>query len=68
MSPMKIVAIGTRRTPKKIPAELEAESDALLAAHNTGGKKLARPVDSIRPDMRGFKPFDEMPGEGVRAA
>jgi hypothetical protein len=37
-------------TPKTTQAELEAESDALLAAHNTGAKRLARPVDSIRPE------------------
>lgn len=34
---------------KKSQAELEAESDIILAAHNAGAKKLAKPVDSIRP-------------------
>jgi len=44
--------------PKKSPAELEAESDALLAAHNAGGKKLARPVDG-----KAFRPVDTLPSE-----
>jgi len=36
--------------PKKSQAEIESESDALLAAHNAGGKRLARPPEeSIRP-------------------
>jgi hypothetical protein len=48
---------------KKTPAELEAESDALLAAHNAGGKKLARPVESIRPNTKAFRPFDKLPSE-----
>lgn len=42
-------------TPKKSPAELEAESDALLAAHNASAKKLARP--------EAFRPFDKLPSE-----
>jgi hypothetical protein len=41
--------------PKKSQAELEAESDALLAAHNTGARKLARP--------EAFRPFDTLPSE-----
>lgn len=49
--------------PKKSQAELEGESDALLAAHNAGGKKLARPVDSIRPNTKAFRPFDKLPSE-----
>jgi hypothetical protein len=47
---------------KKSQAELEAESDAFLAAHNAGARRLARP-DNIKPDMRGFRPFDTLPSE-----
>jgi hypothetical protein len=42
-------------TPKKSPVGLEAESDALLAAHNASAKRLARP--------EAFRPVDTMPGE-----
>jgi hypothetical protein len=35
--------------PQKSREELEAEGEEILAAHNAGGKRLARPVDSIKP-------------------
>lgn len=41
--------------PKKSQAELEAESDAMLAAHHTSARKLARP--------EAFRPFDTLPSE-----
>jgi hypothetical protein len=51
-------------TPKKNAAELEAESDAILAAHKTGAKRLAWPVDNAPLIKRGgFRPVDTLPSE-----
>ncbi len=57
---------------QKSAVELEAESDAILAAHNAGAKRLARPPeDSIRPTGKwtgGLNgPVDRLPGEKVVA-
>jgi hypothetical protein len=53
--------------PKKSQAEIEAESDAILAAHHTGAKRLARPPDESLIPRGGFKPFDTLPGEEKEA-
>jgi hypothetical protein len=55
--------------PQKSPEELEAEGDNILAAHNSGARRLARPPEesSIRPTCKwpgGFNgPVDKIPGE-----
>jgi hypothetical protein len=49
--------------PKKSQAVTEVESDALLGAHNAGARRLAWPVDSIRPNIKAFRPFDTLPSE-----
>jgi hypothetical protein len=53
---------------QKSRVELEAESDAILAAQN-GAKRLARPPkDEPLIQRGGFKPFDELPSERAAKA
>ena len=55
--------------PQKSREELEAEGDSILAAHNSGARRLARPPkeSSIRPECKwpgGLNgPVDKIPGE-----